>query len=179
MATKKDDYDENELIIIEDLKRVFKRDVFKPRGLFFCLIIDFWLGTLIFGPLIFITFRGSWQCWDYVVVSLFKCGLIQSIMTTVSGCLIMTVIVLSNIYLQDTLKPDPSGKWFTKKQVQIYVNRPCNMSWVVLFKGLLRDCAVKEKFHTLDDYLTRAPLEFEPETLYYFLGQLRWQPEYE
>jgi hypothetical protein len=40
-------------------------------------------------------------------------------MTTVFGCFIMTVIVMTNIYLHETLTPDPSGAWFTKRQVRI------------------------------------------------------------
>ena len=111
------EYDGFELIIIEDLKRVFKKDVFRPRALFFCLFVDYWLGFLVFGPLIFITFRGSWQIWDYVLTSTINCGLVQSIMTTVTGSIVMTLMVLTNIYLQDCLKPDPSGKKFSQKQV--------------------------------------------------------------
>ena len=50
-----------EEIIIQDLKRAFGTEKFKPKALIFCILVDFWLGTLIFGPLIFMVFRGSWQ----------------------------------------------------------------------------------------------------------------------
>jgi hypothetical protein len=48
-------------IVIQDLKRAFKTPEFRPKALVFCILIDFWLGTVIFGPLIFMVFRGSWQ----------------------------------------------------------------------------------------------------------------------
>jgi hypothetical protein len=53
--------DRLEEIITDDLKRVYRTEYFQPKALLFCIGVDFWLGTLIFGPLIFIAFRGSWQ----------------------------------------------------------------------------------------------------------------------
>ena len=48
-------------IIVDDVHRFFDTPNIKPRALLFCLFVDFWLGTLFFGPLIFMAFRGSWQ----------------------------------------------------------------------------------------------------------------------
>ena len=50
-----------ERIVTEDLKRVFDIPSLKPRALFLCMIVDFWLGQLIFSPLIIAVFRGSWN----------------------------------------------------------------------------------------------------------------------
>ena len=48
-----------EKIIIEDLQRTCGTSYFKPKALFLCLMVDYWLGQLIFGPLVIAVFRGS------------------------------------------------------------------------------------------------------------------------
>jgi hypothetical protein len=43
------------------MERVFKQESIQPRALLVCLFLDFALSTVVFGPIIIITFRGSWQ----------------------------------------------------------------------------------------------------------------------
>ena len=111
-----------ETIIVQDLFRVF--GPFRPRALFLCLILDFWLSLLVFCPLTIAVFRGSWRNWDYIVIIIGGCGLSQSIITSVIGAIGMIILIVTQINLQNLIKPDPDGKWFSKQQIWfVFVSR--------------------------------------------------------
>ena len=111
-------------LIKDDLRRNFGTNSFPPSRFYYLLLLDFWIGTLLINPLAISVVRGSWQNLDQVMEHLLPAKVFPRVATYVCygvGCLASFSVSLINHYVDRRVRPDPSGRWLSVRQVRFFL----------------------------------------------------------
>ncbi len=108
-------------LIKYDLRRNFCTNAFPPNLMYYLLLADFWLGTLVINPLAISVVRGSWQNLDQLMEALLPVKVYPRAAAYLCfglGCVTHFSVHLSNHYFDRRVCPDLSGKWCSLRELR-------------------------------------------------------------
>ena len=111
-------------VIKEELRRNFGTKSYPPIHFFYYLMLDFWMGAIVFYPLIIACFRGTWQCLDQLsefLLPVQKYDYTGTYCCLGMGSIFSLTISMVNQYLDRKIKPDYHDFWLSWTEVRFFL----------------------------------------------------------